>query len=226
MLRAAIVGAMTALILALSVVVLVATGALDVFSNAQPPERLLIIATVPDEDGSEAAAVAFVLSRGSASPVFVDVDATVTVPGTSASSPRMAYAFGGGDAVAVALKTQTGGDVLQWVALPSDVWSDLVDQAGGMRATVPTGVSAYRNGSLVLVESGLQELNGLQAVALASGASFLPPDLRESTTRALQSGLYDVVGAASVKPLDQLLAEGRATGSLSVESASAFFEGF
>lgn len=223
MLKAALSGALIAMIVALLLVGLVALGVVDLPLEAPVPERVLVLATAPDEDGAQLASVAFVTSGGSTSATIVDVDATVTVSGTSATSARGAYPFGGGSTVEAALRPQTGSQELPWVALGPEAWESLIDQAGGIEVDVPSAISTYRTGSLVLLEPGRRRITGQQAVALASASRFFTAQDRAATTRALASGLSGVIGTSVSERVGRLVAEGLAESSLPAAEVSRFF---
>lgn len=220
MLRAAGWGAVVAVVLLAVAAALVLTGVVDIDPQPKVPERLLVIATAPDDEGTEVAAVAFVIEAAAEAPVILDVDATVTVPGTSASSARNAFPFGGGDAVASALDYQTG-ERLDWIVVPWPRWSELVDAQSGIQVEVPERVTAYRDGRLIVVEEGTQRLEAAEVVALATAAPFVSEGSREVLSRSLGSALSAVVLAESAGLADAV-DDGRVDSSLPASSIEAF----
>ena len=220
MLRAAGWGAVLAVVLLAVGAALVLTGVIDVDPQPKVPERLLVIATAPDEQGTEVAAVAFVVEAGAEEPVILDVDATVTVPGTSARSARNAFPFGGGDAVATALDSQTG-ERLDWIVVPWPQWSRIVDAQSGIQLDVPERVTAYRDGRLIVVEQGAQRLEAAEVLALATAAPFVSEGSRDALSRSLGSALSAALLAESTTLADAV-DDGRVDSSLPAVSIEAF----
>jgi len=223
MLRAAGWGAVVALVLLAVGAALVLTGVIDIDPRPKVPERLLVVATAPDDEGTEVAAVAFVIEAGAEAPVILDVDATVTVPGTSARNARNAFPFGGGDAVSAALDSQTG-ERLDWIVVPWPQWSESVDAQSGVQIEVPERVTAYRDGRLIVVEEGAQRLEAAEVVALATAAPFVAEGSREALSRSLGSALSGLL-VADPDELVEAVATGRVDSSLPAESIEAFLGG-
>jgi len=161
--KAAIAGGAIAVVLALGAIAAVTTGLVDVPTSGSQPDRMVVIATAPAEDGSEFAPLAYVADPVTGQVTLLDSLEDATVSGTSAKTAAEALAFGGGDAVASALKAQTGGEALDWILIPSSAWANLIDRAGGVTVDVPVGVSAYGNGQLTLLAPGRKELTGAES---------------------------------------------------------------
>lgn len=221
MLRAAVWGAFVAVVLLAVMAALVIGGIVDIDPRPKVPDRLLVIATAPDVEGTEVAAVAFVVEPGTQAPVILDVDATVTVPGTSARCARDAFPFGGGAAVASALDSQTG-ERLDWIVVPWTQWSRVVDSQSGIQLDVPERVTAYRDGRLFVIEQGSQRLEAAEVLALASAAPFVSEASRLSLSRSLGSALSAAL-LAGPADLADAVDDGRIDSSLPASSIEAFF---
>jgi len=192
----------------------VSAGLLPDSGQLASDHRVLVIATAPDEGGTDLAALAFVVEPTGNRVTLLSTMETATIAGTSASTPRDALPFGGGEAVAQALSAQTGGVVLGWVVIPDSEWADMVDDAGGVQATVPSGVSAYTRGALTIVAPGSHMLTGRDAVALASSASHMEDaETQAMVLRQLTARVSAIVGASGDR-MRAMVTSGTAQSSL------------
>lgn len=221
--RSVLIGAAVALVLVAAAAALMILGIVEFPEfERSGPDRLLVIATAPEEDDALSAPFAFVFERGSSSATLLDTDERVVVSGTSATSAREAYPFVGGAGVARALAGQTGGTTLDWLVLPPDRWSALVDEVGGLVVDLPADMSVYREGELIVLEKGRQTLSGAQAVALASATGFLDDDAeRERVQDQLAAGLSSVISSEAGQ-LDDLVSAGAIDSSLDAEAVGMF----
>lgn len=194
------------------------TGVLPFELRPEPPEKLLVIAAAPDGEGVEVAAFAFVLQRGIDSATLLDTRASVTVPGTTAKSPRDALPFGGGAAVAKALSAQTGG-TLRYVVLGPKEWGELIDRSGGIEVDLPQSVSSYQSGELVVLESGKRRLRGKEVAAVAAALDFMEDS--DAAERSISAGLSAVTAAESDR-LPALVADKRNRSDVSNRELEAF----
>jgi hypothetical protein len=171
---------------------------LVVLPNTAPPSRVLVIGTAPDEENTELAVFAFSVNPSGGEVTVLDTLAPVTVSGTSAKTPRDAFPFGGGAAVAESLALQTGGEPLPWVVLHSDSWAAMVDAAGGLTVQVPEEVGAYSRGTLTQIDKGTQLLSGSDAVALAGAIRYMgSTEAASRLLRSLGAGVSAVVADPS-----------------------------
>lgn len=190
--RAAIAGAVLALMVIAAGAVAVFAGLLPDLSAPEPLDRLLVIASAPDQGGTEVATYAFVVGSGEVQ--LLDTFESATVPSTSAKNAREALPFGGGATVAQALKEQTGGIVLPWIVVPERVWSGIVDARGGVVVDVPRDVSAYRDGSLYVIDAGERSMQGDELVALSEALDYQETvSARDSVYRAVRSGVATAI---------------------------------
>jgi len=219
--KAAIAGGVIAVVLAVGAIAALTTGLVAVPMNGSQPDRMVVIATAPAEDGSEFAPLAYVADPATGQVTLLDSLEDATVSGTSAKTAAEALAFGGGDAVASALKAQTGGEALEWILIPSSAWANLIDRAGGVTVDVPVGVSAYGNGQLTLLAPGRKELTGAEAVALATAIRYAgTPEQQREVLRQLTAGVSAIAGARG-STLRDLVGQSKASSSLPAEKIPA-----
>lgn len=222
MLRSLAIGGLIAVVLIALVVAGLATGLIPNPSESKAPAKLLVIATTPDSDGVQVAKFAFVLERGSEAAILLDTSRSVTIAGTTVNNPSEALPFVGASGVADALSPQTGGEKLPWILLPPAAWEQLVDKAGGVKILVPEGVSAYREGKLVILEPGQKTLSGAETAALASWLDYSTDvSATQATFDALSASLSTVVTLQSSR-LPSLVRQGYAESSLETDVLQQF----
>lgn len=207
-----LLGASLAVALIAAGVAIVVSGAVSLPEfGSKPPQRLLVLATAPSDEGLLAQFAVVMNDESSAEPL--DVGRRVVVSGTSAETPRDAYPFVGGSGVSRALSPQTG-EQLDWVVLPADEWTAMVDEAGGIRLQLPTTMSAYIDGELVVLEQGEHKLTGAETVAMVSALPYFEePADRDGIEGQLSSGLASVL-ESKMGELPELVERGRAESSL------------
>jgi hypothetical protein len=210
--KAAVFGGLFAAVIAIALVVAYAMG-LIALPGQQDVSHLLVIGTAPDEQGTELAAYAFTVDTASGQVTLLDPLRPVTVPGTSARNAREALPFGGGAGVAAALEPQTGNPDIPWVLLPGATWAKVLDDAGGVRAVVPERFSSYRDGTLVLLEAGPQQIPGMDAVVLAGSVEYFEsPAERATLLGGIAGSVSALVGQGD--QLARLVESGAARSSL------------
>jgi len=216
--KAALVGAVVAAVLVIGGIVAVTTGTVELPLGNRQPEKILVVAVAEDQDGAESAALAYVADAETGQVTLLDTLEEATVAGTSARSAAQALPFGGGKAVAEALSSQTGGTTLEWIVVPADTWTELVDDAGGITVDVPQAVSAYtRGGGLSLLEPGRQKLSGSQALALATAARFAGTAAQQSDVLRQLTAAFSAVAGARGETLRDLVTASKAESSLRAE---------
>lgn len=212
--RAILAGSLLAVVALVIGAALLGFGAVELPRSSDPVERVLVIGTVPQAQGGDAAALALVIDLTTGESETLDTLAPTTVAGTSATTARDAFPYGGGDSVSAALSAQTGGEALPWIVLPATLWAKLLDGAGGVDATVERGISAFIDGGLTVVEPGTRRLTGAEAVALAASADFIADS---ASGRAALSAISEGLGAAlgdSARSLSELVASGEAESDI------------
>lgn len=211
--KAAIAGGVIAALLAAGLVAAIALGVVSV--PHEPLTRVLVIGTAPDQNGTAAAAFAYIHDTTSGEVIVLDTLEPSTVSGTSASNAFEAFPFGGGASVAVALSPQSGDSSIPWVVLPAETWISLVDEAGGATVEMPERFSSYRAGQLVLLEQGRQSLTGAEAAAVAGSAGVLTSGTGAAAVlKGLGAAVSATLGDAGVYA--RLVGQGEAQSSVPV----------
>lgn len=212
--RAVVIGALLAVLALLIGGGLLVSGAVELPRDGAPVERVLVIGTVPLAEGGDAAAFALVIDSRTEKYETLDTLAPTTVAGTSATTARDAFAYGGGDSVAAALSAQTNGEALPWVVLPASLWARLLDADGGVDATVERGISAFIDGGLTVVEPGRRSLTGTEAVALAASADFIADSASgQEVLRTIAEGIGSALAGSSLS-LSELVTSGEAESDI------------
>lgn len=208
---------MGSFIVVLLIAVVIAAVMTGVLPNPVRPDRtepVLVVASAADSDGAQIAVIAFTIEPGSGAVTLLDTLENVTISGTSAATPREALPFGGGSAVAKALAPQTGGHALEWILVPPEEWTPLVDEAGGVVVDVPEPINAYYRGKLTVLAPGSQRLGGSETAALGVSAPFVGDDLsRTSMLRELSAGLSSIL-AGNFGKMSELVEQGSVQSSL------------
>jgi hypothetical protein len=215
--KAAIVGGVIAALLAVALVAAIALGVVSV--PHEPLTRVLVIGTAPDQNGTAAAAFAYIHDTTSGEVTVLDTLEPSTVSGTSAANAFEAFPFGGGASVAAALSPQSGDPSLPWVVLPAETWISLVDEAGGATVEMPERFSSYSAGKLVLLEQGRQSLTGAEAATVAGSAGVFTS---ATGAAAVLKGLGAAVSASlgDVSMYAELVGQGRAHSSVPLADLS------
>lgn len=218
--RAAAIGATWAV--AVIVLLAIAAGVLLFIQRShQPLKRLMVIVVAPGKDSGEVAPIAFVLQSPSGSIRALDTRRRTTILGSSAQNAADAYTFGGGGAVAAALSGQTGNQTMDWVALPSPLWADMIDAAGGVIVQVPEDFSAYSDGELTVVQAGNRKLTGREAVGLISSADYFTDiAVRQATVRSLEKAIARIVSRGDT--LQLAVSSGNAASSVEADRIPDF----
>lgn len=218
--RAAVIGAVVAV--AALAVSAIAFGVLAYLEHSQDPlNAILVIAAAPDPESGDCAPIAFTVDARSGRVRTLDTRMQVTVPGSSAQNARDAFTYGGGEATARALAGQTAGITLEWVVLPSALWSEMIDEAGGVTVDVPEAFTAYADGELTVMEAGVRRLTGAESVALVSASDYFADVTdRRRATRLVERALAKVVTSGDA--LNAAVSDGRAPASVEAERVPIF----
>jgi len=212
--KGALIGVLLVVLIVGGVAVGVMTGLVPNPTHRAEAKRILVIASAPDADGAQLAALAFTVEPKTGKVTLMNTLEKMTISGTSASNARDALPFGGGAAVAEALAPQTGGEPLAWIVVPSKQWAPLVDQAAGIAVDVPEAVNSYAGGTLTVLEPGSQKLSGAEAAALASAAPFVGDEqIQERVLKELSAGVSAIVGSSG-ETVRNMVAAGTAQSSL------------
>ncbi len=207
------------------IAVLAGSGEIDWFAPTEPPGEVLVVAVTDDADGAAVGGVLLLFSDTGSIEV-VDPFTEVTIPGTSYTLLRDAYAFGGGQAVVDAYAEARG---LQngpaWVVVPRGDWQALVDDAGGAVTVVPAGANVFLGDKLYAIEEGQQTLSGAELGALVATQATATPGDADRTNEAVGEALGTVL-ASSWAEVSALVEAGDASSSVDGELLNEFGAGF
>lgn len=164
------------------------------FERRREVDEVLLIAALPDENGDAVAQVIAKTDLARGTVTSIDPSTTVTIPGTSYSSLRDAYPFGGGDGVARAVATLHAEDPMPWIALGPGAVQRLLE--GGARIEVRLeepmavfdGERLYEFGAGTVTVANVSDLR-----AVLNGAGYLPPALRQRMIGDVAAGLVKAV---------------------------------
>jgi hypothetical protein len=158
-------------------------------SGAPAPTVLALVA--PGADGVLAPAVIdlYTPSSGGWSVKSILPTTPVAVPGTSGSTLADAYSFGGGDGLAQALASQTGGLTPHWVLVDSGTLARI---AGSFSLNLPSDIEVFDGSQLYSFPQGMTSVPATAVPQLLQGATQLPA----SDAQAVRDGLGDALASA------------------------------
>lgn len=188
-------------------------------SRVRSARAVLLVAAAPDDSGAVVAQVVARADLASGAVRAIDPSSTVTIPGTSYSALKDAYAFGGGAAVASAYARQRGEATLPYVAVSAEALSAAVDRSGGMQVTLPASMNVFDGSRLYEFPSGAATLSGPQLLAVLRGTPYLAPVQRTALEATLAEGYAHLLAAWPGG-----LAEAVSSGDVSSDLSAALCE--
>lgn len=185
-------------------------------------DRLVVICESELEDGTKVAGVVAVVDADKRVTVF-DPAAEVVIPGTSYDTLADALSMGGPEeVVSVAVGDDDKLRGVGWVFLSSDVWPELVDDAGGIEVSIPDATTVFDGSRLHRFSAGKTNVDGSESAALLMGAgSFETTGGPEQVRSEVGGSIADAVITQSDLVLD-MVASGRAEYSGTSGQLSAF----
>lgn len=193
---------------------------LDWLEEPEPPSQLLVVAVTEDPDGVAVAGIVWRVSAAGDVEVL-DPYLEVSIPGTTYSSLRDAYAFGGGEAVAQAYADASGSPALEWVVLPATEWQATVAEAGGVQVTVPESTNVFIADELYVIDQGEQTLGGDEVAALVSAEASVDEAVARRVNEGVGAAIARLV-ADSWPQVAAAVAAGDARSSLSEDALRRF----
>lgn len=184
--------------------------------------RLVVICESELEDGTKVAGVVALIDADKSITVF-DPAAEVVIPGTSYDTLEDALSMGGPDeVVSVAVGDGEKPRGVGWVFLGSDVWPELVDDAGGIEVSIPDATTVFDGSSLHRFYAGEAKLDGPESAALLMGAGSFettggPSQVRSAVGRSVAEAVITQSGLVL-----ELVEAGRAECSGTSEQLSEF----
>lgn len=174
--------------------------------SAAAVDRALVVFECADGEGTRVAWVAYDVDLAARTVAAVDTSVGVTVPGTTASTLRDAYPFGGPAAVGAAYSRAARVAAIPVLAVPASRWRELLGEATGTVVELPHPVNVYAGGRLTQFEPGANPVDGSTACELLAASAYLDPELAES----IRAAVTDATRAALAKSGSFLMDEARA----------------
>lgn len=151
--------------------------------------RVVVVFALPAEDGAVTAQLIVVVDPKATPAAYkvVDASSTVTLPGTSYSTLRDAYPFGGAAAVATAMD----GGVLKpdtaWVEVTPAAWAKLVQ--AGVEVTITENFDTFDGTRFTEFPAGPQRVAAADLGSLVNGLAYQSKQERDAVfaTLAAQS---------------------------------------
>lgn len=166
------------------------------FERPREVNEVLVIAALPDENGDVVAQVIAKadLARGAVS--SIDPSTTVTIPGTTYSSLRDAYPFGGGDGVARAVAALHAAEPMPWIALGPDGVARVLEGGARFEVQLEEPMSVFDGERLYEFAAGTVTVGNVSDLrAILNGAGYLPPLSRQRVLGDVAAGLVKAVAA-------------------------------
>ena len=198
MARAALIGAILALVVVGVVVALALTGSLPLGATPGTANGPVAVALVlPDAKGTVVVRAIDVYARSGSgwSVRSVAPTASVVVPGTGGSSLSDAYSFGGGDGLAGALR-QTGQAVTSWVIVDQSGWNALRAH-DPLSITLASSVEVFDGSQLLSFEKGTASVPATQTPELFDGAAFFTTEADRALRQQVGAGLVSSLRSAT-----------------------------
>jgi anionic cell wall polymer biosynthesis LytR-Cps2A-Psr (LCP) family protein len=155
--------------------------------DVKSPSEVIVVVGGATTDGPIVAQLIARLAQGRLT--YVSPDTTTTISGTSYSTLRDAYAFGGAAAIARAVAPDAGSPV-GWVDVGPEAWTKMVDSAGGATVTVPVAVHVFDGSRLLDLDAGEHHLAGHELASLLLATDGLPTEARSEVKKALLRSLF------------------------------------
>jgi len=202
-----VAGAVRGGVLAGLVVVLLAGAALAYlrlsgerlpFERPREIDRVLVVVALPDENGDVVAQVIAEADVGRGVVSSIDPSTTVTIPGTTYSSLRDAYPFGGGAGVARALASVRAAEPMPWIALGSEALEHVFRSGARLDVRLDEPMSVFDGERLYEFPAGTVSVGAVSDLrAILNGAAYLTAGAR---TRLLDSVAAEIVLALPAYP--------------------------
>jgi hypothetical protein len=147
--------------------VLLARGGGPAVAQKAAPSKVVVVFALAGEDNAVTAQLVATVDSATGRYKVGDTSATVSIPGTSYSTLRDAYPFGGAEAVAAALVGGTTAADTAWVGVSPEAWKRLL--AAGFDTTITEAFDAFDDTAERLSEFEV----GPQHVAVADLRGFV-----------------------------------------------------
>lgn len=189
--RAVLIGGVLGLVCVIAVFAAVATGVFSAAENGTATDGPILVALVlPDADGVRTLRSLELYARKGESMRITSIDplTEATVPGTSATNLAGAYAFGGGDGLAMAYAESADGVVPTWIAVDPDAWGKLMGSTV-VKLRLDNGIDVFDGTRLYSYPAGAVSVPAGEIAQVMNGAEFV--DAKER--KALREGVGEVL---------------------------------
>lgn len=199
--RPIIVGAVAALL-----VVAAAVGAMLAFNRLRPPaplgdpSKVVVVFALPGEDEAVTAHLVAVVDPKAAPATYkvVDASSTVTLPGTSYTTLRDAYPFGGAEAVAKALEGGALEKGTAWVEVSPAAWTKLVQ--AGVEVSLTANFDTFDGERFAEFPKGPQTVAAVDLRAFMNGLAYLARTDRDPAVAAVAAESLKGLSASTTGP--------------------------
>lgn len=219
--RSVTIGAVVAVVAIAVVAVAYSLGVQGSQDAGTDSDALLMVFECPDEDGGHVAWVALEMDFAEGTLTAKETSAAATVAGTSASTVRDAYPFGGPGAVAAALAG--GSAVPPAVGVSADAWAELLGEGSGVTVELPDPVNVFDGERLVQFDAGETAVDGTSACALLVASKYMDAELASQVRRAVTESTAAAL-LASPESLARFAEDGRLTSSVSERATRSLSE--
>ncbi|MCL4079019.1 hypothetical protein MX659_05385 [Coriobacteriia bacterium Es71-Z0120] len=188
--RAVRIGVATGLAVAVGVIALVGylriSGRPVPFKRTPDVSRVIVVVALPGEDGAFGAQVISEVDLRSGAIESIDPSMAVSIPGTSYSTLRDAYPFGGGEGVAKALARARGEQAIRYMVLTHDAVERSLAAENGFEVDLPEPMAVFDGERLYEWSAGPVHVSTVSELrAILNGAAYLDRDARDDVLRQI-----------------------------------------
>lgn len=159
-------------------------------------ERVLVIVALPDENGDVVAQAVAAVDLKAQTLRSIDPSRSVAIPGTSYSTLRDTYPFGGGDGVARALAQTSGQAHWSWFVMNEVSLARAFASGASIPVDLEEGMSVFDGERLYEFPRGAVTIRTVSELrAIVNGASYLMPAARERVLRDVAVGAVRLMAA-------------------------------
>jgi hypothetical protein len=165
------------------------------FKRTPDVSRVIVIVALPGEDGAVGAQVISEVDLRSGAIESIDPSMAVSIPGTSYSTLRDAYPFGGGEGVAKALARARGEQAIPYMVLTHDAVERSLAAEGGFEVDLPEPMAVFDGERLYEWSAGPVRVSTVSELrAILNGAAYLDRDARDGVLRQIAERAVSWVG--------------------------------
>lgn len=194
--RGLLAGLAAVLVIAAGVAYLRLSGNRLPFERARDIDAVLLVVGLPDENGDVVAQCIAVADLARRTVSSIDPSTRVTIPGTTYSSLRDAYPFGGGDGVARAVAGLRGEEPMPWIALGPDAVFHVLGRTGQFGVQIDEPMSVFDGERLYEFPAGIVMVGTVKDLrAVLNGSAYLSPSARRHVLESVAAGIVDAIAS-------------------------------